>query len=211
MEGMNYKKSSSHRPVVQGLDSGFSLLEMLIALAIMSLTSLALFQSIGTMLNVSDRAVRVSERTLEMAITRESMSQLVDGLVEDKDPLPERSLLGKPLSFSGVSANAIHSDGFENASFKVSLDSGEQSTKSLVYGTGAQSWVLETGLPPGSYFEYLGRDNTWYKQWPQAEQPALIPNVDDILDELVILKLPRAIRLTMGAGQRKHIFVVGRY
>ena len=43
-------------------DLGFSLLEMLIALSVISLTSLALFQSIGTMLNVS--AVSYTHLTL---------------------------------------------------------------------------------------------------------------------------------------------------
>ena len=75
-------------------EAGFSLLEVLIALAIMSLTSLALFQSMSRMLYISDRAIDVSEQSLENAVSNLTIRQLVDGLVPSWSIKPEDSFLG---------------------------------------------------------------------------------------------------------------------
>lgn len=201
-----YKKQEDN--IADG-EAGFSLLEMLIALSIMSLTSLALFQSIGAMLNISDRAVDVSERKLDKMIVREAMEQLVDGLITDWEDRPEESFIGKPLSFSGVSANAVHTDSNNNATFKVSLQRGNQETQSLFYEAETGDWVIETGLSGGVYFEYLGRENTWHRKWPPDKKPTL--ETQDALRELSVLHLPLAIRLKAQSGRQQFIYVVGRH
>ena len=190
-------------------DLGFSLLEMLIALSIISLTSLALFQSIGTMLNVSDRAVQSSERALEGVILSQSVAQLVNGLVADWDVESQDSFKGQASTFSGVSASAIHSVVNENVAVSLSFEEGSNSDKVLVYETKTEKWILGTGFSPSSNFEYMGRDRVWHRQWPPVEKPTL--NTQDILSQTDTLRLPQAIRVNEGADLRKYVFVVGRY
>ena len=58
-------------------DRGFSLLETLFALVIMSFASLALFQSTSAMLSLSDRAVSAAERTLDGALDRRAIGHWI--------------------------------------------------------------------------------------------------------------------------------------
>ena len=174
-------------------DAGFSLLEMLIALAIMSLTSLALFQSMSRMLYVSDRAIEVSEQSLESAVSNRTITKLIDGLVPAWSLRPEDSFTGQRQRFSGVSANAIHSTATENADFTLSLSVVDDEKGRLIYEAQNLSWVLATKLEETAYFEYLDKKNIWHPQWPPVK-PIQTPT-DIALIELELVKLPQAIRL----------------
>lgn len=193
----------------EGFESGFSLLEMLIALAIMSLTSLALFQSISTMLSVSDRAVSVTERTLEGAIAQRTVSRLIDGLVPQWSDLPEDSFSGGAHAFSAFSAGAIHLTTNENAEFTLSLLNDGEGEKSLVYKTKTENWILETGFPITAHFEYLGPENIWHEAWPIVKKPSL--NEDEFLSNLRVIKLPQAIRLNSSPEHQGNYYRVGRH
>ncbi len=59
---MNIQPHIAHAPLKT---NGFTLLETLMALAIMSIISLAMFQSLGQMLAVSDRAVKIGNESLD--------------------------------------------------------------------------------------------------------------------------------------------------
>jgi len=190
-------------------EAGFSLLEMLVALVIMSLTSLALFQSIGTMLYVSDRAVQVSEDAVEMTISHRTMSRLIDGLVPAWSSNSEDSFSGQRLSFSGMSANAVHSNSDENASFTLSLQIHEGIETTMVYEAQNVNWTLATTVAGAFYFEYLDKKNIWHEQWPPTEKQA--PASEDIFSQLEVIKLPKAIRLNHLDGNHKAVYVVGRY
>jgi len=193
----------------EGLELGFSLLEMLIALAIMSLTSLVLSQSIGTMLSVSERAVSASERTLEVVIERHTMSKLIDGLVPQWGELTEGSFSGRPQAFSALSANSISSSNVENAEFTLSLQRLDGRGKILVFETKVTNWIVESDLPDTAYFEYLGPENTWHKNWPIAIRLNL--NEDNPFSNLQLLSLPQAIRLNSSSSDKNQLYVVERH
>lgn len=190
-------------------EAGFSLLEVLIATAIMSLTSLALFQSMSRMLYISDRAIDVSEQSLENAVSNLTIRQLVDGLVPSWSIKPEDSFLGRRQSFSGVSANAVHSMKRENVGFTLSLRRDESEGHNLVYEGQNLSWILEKDLEETAYFEYLDKKKVWHPQWPPAKP--ITPPSEIALLEVELIKLPQAIRLSQSPNGQKALYVVGRH
>jgi len=85
------------------MTTGFTLLETLIALAILSIASLAMFQSIGTLLQVSDKAVSASERTVDKSLDRLALITLMSEIVPHWNDQADMAFTGTDVEMSGVS------------------------------------------------------------------------------------------------------------
>lgn len=180
-------------------DAGFSLLETLFALAIMSLASVALFQSTSSMLRLSDRAVKAGERTINSALDRLAVKRLLgaimpswpnsDEVVFTGDGRKLTALSGAPLSVAPTGPHPIF----------LTLSDNGNGTQSLLYSTPRDNpeaqdvWPLMEGLSASTRFEYMGVDQNWYRDWP----PSTKPNRGFFSDaELLPAKaLPEAVRL----------------
>ncbi len=187
-------------------DDGFSLLETLFALVIMSLASLALFQSTGVMLQLSERAVKAGERTLNDSLDRRALGHLIDGLIpawpENKDSV----FTANAHRVSGLSTGALSIISERPVHFTLTLDS---KTNSLIYRAGAtdaltakhgkDGWVLIDRMPDGARFEFMGVDQNWHSVWP----PKIEPTRGFFDDAQYIGKapLPIAVKLVSGDGQ----------
>ena len=86
-------------------EEGFTILEVLVALVIFSLTSIALFQSLSSHFVVSERVTQTSELMIETMLSRRTLSEVVENLVPiwDKD---SSSLEGNSISFSSQAIEA---------------------------------------------------------------------------------------------------------
>jgi prepilin-type N-terminal cleavage/methylation domain-containing protein len=150
--------------------SGFSLLETLLALAIMSVASLALFQSTTTLLRLSDRTVNAALKAQDVAVMQKSFSELVKGLVPAWSNKKEGHFIGTSGYFSGLTRAPLHTLKIGIAPFTLKLETGVD-TASLVYQSEDTQWVLKSLRANEAKFSYLGEDNRWRSSWPPAQTP----------------------------------------
>lgn len=173
------------RPSRQGYKSeaGFSLLETLIALAILSFVSLTLFQSSATLLSVSDRAVKSGERTLDGALNRLAFARVIDGIVPHWPEHADTAFIGSKTKMSGISTENLNSETGTLTPFTLQItqtgDEASLDNASLIYTTDALSWPMDVKLPRNAHFSFLARDQQWYDKWPLDKMAGTGFSVDD--------------------------------
>lgn len=188
------------RPLTYTIDepndqSGFSLLETLFALAIMSLASVALFQSTSSMLSLSDRAVKAGERTVSSGLDRLAVRELIDGLLPPWPYETDRIFIGEPAQFRGQSTAPLSANNTGAEIVTLSLISQATGGLRLDYSSAKapEGWTIMSALPDGTRFEYMGIDHQWYSKWPPQDKPGRgFFNEDELLP---LPALPQAIRL----------------
>lgn len=200
-------------PSLQGKENdgsaGFSLLEVLVALAIMSVASLGLFQSLSSMLEVSNKSVRYTEDTLNNAIIDRTLSKLIRGLVTEWPDGPDSPFKGSELEFEGLSTRAIEETDFAMTAFTLQLRSDQEGRLNLVYSSAEREIYLARDLPDSSHFLYRYRNESWSDVWP------LPPSRDTTeLEELLPYEnkaLPAAIALKSSGAAIEWIYRVDQY
>jgi len=156
----------------QELEEGFSLLETLIALAIMSLTSLVLMQSTSSMLSVSDKASRVSGDIVEQTIARKIYKQIVGGLIPSWSHNEEIKFVGTANEFSGLSAHIPSEAEYTFGRITVSLQpKGDSVTGLTVISPNSQAYELAKFEAGEVSFEYMSEDQIFYPFWPPETKP----------------------------------------
>jgi len=151
-------------------ERGFSLLEMLMALAIMSFASLILFQSVGTMLRLSEKAVAAADRTLEDIASRKSLSYLVDGIVAAWPESEAEMFKGTADAFSGLTAASPVLLKPKIESFNLYTNKKQSGGVNLIYTSGGQDMTLyESPTTARVAFTYMAHDLKWYETWPPEE------------------------------------------
>lgn len=188
--------TSSKQAQTPPTDQGFSLLETLIALAILSLASMALFQGTSTLLRVSNKAISIGENTLDHVITTQSLHNLAAGIMAVRGG--QGKFNANTVQFSAMSSNGLLNHDGELEHFTLRLIRDAQNGRTLIYQpsayqSGPTQIPLLTGLDSSVQFSYLGLDQKWYGIWP-PKSPPIPPNTKNI--ELITMPLlPQAIRL----------------
>jgi len=183
-------------------DSGFSLLETMIALAILSIASLVLFQSTGSMLRMSDRSVKVGENIIDHALRRGHVETLVTQLVPSWSHGEEPAFIGDEDQFSGISRMISQANKSHFSHFTLQLDGDSDGKLKLNLQLNDEVWSLQAGVLEGSKFNYLTPTNVWVSKWPPDTKHQKYRKVGD-KDFLAQydLKLPTAIRLVDSEGR----------
>ncbi len=176
-------------------ERGFSLLETLFALAIMSIASLALFQSTSSMLSLSDRAVKAGERTVNKSLDRLAISRVIDGMMPHWPHQPGTAFEGQSRALRGLSSAPLSANMGGPELVMLRLQAGKNGQETLIYSpeNTQESWEIMTGLPPGARFEYMGIDQEWYAIWPPEVTPERGYFDDGKLQRTPAL--PQAVRL----------------
>lgn len=183
---------------------GFSLLETLFALVIMSFASMALFQSTSAMLSLSDRAVAAAERSVDRALDRRALGDVLKSLVPHWPEQADTAFIAGPTELRGVSSAALSDRTGLNAFVMrlvrddTRLDQYRLRYQNLNDVDDAPLWTLSEGLPSDTRFSYLGLDNRWYQNWPPQQTP-VTPYFNDarFIDPPA---LPLAIKLESGVS-----------
>ncbi len=145
-------------------------METLLALAIMSVASLALFQSTATLLRLSERTVNAALNVQDVAVMQKSFTALVRGMVAAWPKDDEDAFVGTSSGFSGLTRTPFHTLDIGLTRFSLSLD--HDLVKSLlVYRSGDTEWILQNFSISNEQFSYLGEDNVWRQSWPPEETP----------------------------------------
>ncbi len=172
-------------------------METLLALAIMSVASLALFQSTTTLLRLSERTINAAQRAQDAAVMQKSFIGLVEGIVPGWPKDKADVFTGDRAGFSSLTRAPLHTLEPALRRFALVLESDGRSS-SLIYQSGDTRWVLKAFPYPQATFSYLGENNLWYPAWPLAQTPEA-GEFDDakFIDPPA---LPLAIRLEVGAS-----------
>ncbi len=189
---VGYKTASFSQKVRRG-ESGFSLLEVLVSLALISVTTLLISRTITDQFALSQRIEKTNHLTLEAWSHRQVFSETVGAVVPTwPESETDVSFKGTAKRFEGMTASPqlFQSNGL--TSFRFSIENTD-----LVYVEGEARIVLAT-LPAEASFSYLGSDHSWYDQWP-AETPIDFGQFDDS-SEYEAPELPVAIRLQCLSG-----------
>jgi len=206
----------------QNSEDGFSLMETLIALAIMSVASLALFQSTSSMLSLSDRAVRAGEKALDQALDRHSLRVLLSSLVPNWLENSDEAFTGGGDIMRGVSSAALSEHiGLTPFILRLVPSANQQGRYDLTYEhvdnvkpkrstlqkqskRGGVTWALWSNLGVDTRFTYQGLDGRWYKKWPPDQIPVKPYFNDAQFIEPPVL--PQAIKL-QGKDDRIYLIV----
>lgn len=149
-------------------DKGFTLLEVLVALAILSLTTVALFQSIGSHLAISERINKSSEAAIYDIITRATLSDIISNTVTVWD-VNQASIHGNRSKFTGKTAYGVKE---QFVPFKLEIVD-HANGKKLVYVTESVEWNVAMVLSENAKFIYLSKRGGMFDEWPQENIKAL--------------------------------------
>ncbi|HHL42268.1 MAG TPA: prepilin-type N-terminal cleavage/methylation domain-containing protein [Hellea balneolensis] len=201
---MNFNQTQSVGCVVGHGDQGsggFTLLETMIALALMSLTSLALFQSATALLRVSDRAVRIASTTIDESIERQTFMDIVSKLVPAWEEDAAHIFTGGPKGFSGLTAADPTAFSPRITPFEIKLVAKNETTpvNNVILYSAGQGMKIGSFETANLEFAYLGNDGIWRQSWPPETPPS--SGFYDDYKYMDVPQLPLAIRLgTSGKG-----------
>ncbi|MCA8903697.1 MAG: prepilin-type N-terminal cleavage/methylation domain-containing protein [Rhodobiaceae bacterium] len=145
-------------------DSGFSLIEVLVALAITSVIAMLVFSSLTGQLRQAD-AVRSSTEKL---FQNESARRLLDAIVSQTVPAwadePDKAFQGTPQEVYAVAAVSLFETTPKLQKYSLSLTNRGLSSV-LTVRTDEGSWEMG-GISENAEFRFLGNDGAWYANWP---------------------------------------------
>ncbi|WOR15372.1 prepilin-type N-terminal cleavage/methylation domain-containing protein [Hyphomonas sp. FCG-A18] len=183
----------THRP-----SAGFSILEMLVALAILSLTSLILFQTVLSQAALTSRIENASLRSGQELIRRSSFKTVVSGLVPTwPEEEADIEFAASPELLRGMSTSNLTGgvSGLHRVTFRL-----EGNPSRLIYSGPEGEIELQT-FSELATFSYLGLDNNWYGTWPPDTAPDFGPFDDSGHPQYEIPPLPVAVRIRTVTGQ----------
>lgn len=173
---------------------GFSLLELIASLAIVSLVSAALFQSMAAWMRLSARAGAAADETLTSIAGQQMFDRAVGGMTFAWPEETNAQFIGAADGFSGLSRSPLQGLFPQLSVIQFSVRSPRPGEKGgIIYTSGAADWTLQE-FDGRATLSYLGEDGVWRPSWPPASNPEPGPFAD--ADYYAIPKLPAAIRLS---------------
>jgi len=203
-DGRGPRRRRCAAAAVKGLwrERGLTLVETLVGLALLSLISMAMFQSITIWLLLSTQTSMHAQGAVSGAISSQQFQWVVRGLTPAWPEEDEKIFSGTPRGFSGISRRPLESasPGMGVISMTVEIDGGEAK---LTYRSGDLSWpFLRASIREGA-FTYLAADGTWRQEWPPETSPEAGPFDDAIFAPTPQLPLAIRFEYTMQTGDKK--------
>ncbi|NJM34748.1 MAG: prepilin-type N-terminal cleavage/methylation domain-containing protein [Rhodomicrobium sp.] len=181
---------------------GFSLFELIVALAIVALASAALFQSANQWWRLSARSAAAADSALSAVADQIMFQRVVRGLIYAW-PEEEQLFTGAPNAFSGITRTPLHALAPDIA--PVTLAILEGINRRLVYQAGGFEWTLKDLGQGRADLSYLGADNVWRSSWPPEQNPEPGPFNDAAF--YATPQLPLAIALTISAPGGSEVWI----
>lgn len=164
----------SKRPASEVLakpsEAGFSLIEVLVALAIASLVSMLILGSLRQQYQLIDRVQNASVEALDLKARTRLLSNVITNTVQAWPEAEDEQFLGSSDEISGVSGETIFGVQPSLRPYSVTLAPFDQG-RTIRLLTPEGDWELGT-VPLDAKFEYYGHDGVWYGAWPADIPPA---------------------------------------
>lgn len=197
---------------------GFTLLEMLVTLALLAMVSALLWQAMGQVLRVERLLQRSGVDGQLDTVRREWIRSLIEASLVEQSGAPRR-FAGDDRQFSLASAEALHLPGLNDRHLQLRVESdaaGELHRLVLAEmapAAGAELAGRATGNTKGiellswrgrfNGIRYLDAGGMWQSQWPlpPAFVAAANASEDDLLraQRAALPRLPRAVWLDLGS------------
>jgi prepilin-type N-terminal cleavage/methylation domain-containing protein len=194
---------------------GFTLVEMLVTLALMAMISALLWQALQQVLRVEGLLQRSGVDGQLDIVRREWLRGLIQASLVEQTGAP-RQLQGDGQQLTLVSSEALNLPGLKAERLQIRLDTDPQSGRQRLWvgeapaldafaqglrATAAPVEVLAWRGKPGA-IRYLDAGGQWFDQWPPppAAQLAAVTGEDDAMRaaRAAVPRLPRAILLDLG-------------
>lgn len=183
---------------------GFTLTEVLVTLAITSLATLSLFQSMSMWVTISAKATQAAERAIAGTVQESQIRTIVSGLTSGWPEKQEEVFIGKKNFFSGLTTNQLHLESPSLEVVTIEIENLPDETK-INYLAKQTAWTMRSVPVARAEFDYLGADGKWYEAWPPAINPEPGPFSDASL--YLTPQLPLAVRLSITAETNTEILI----
>lgn len=157
--------------------AGFSLVEVLVGLAIMAAIAILIFSSLLSQVQQADIIRSSTRQAFETVAARRLVETVVSSTIPAWSEDQEGAFRGQADTMSGTGAFSLFGPVARLQSYSLRLRQAGQDGQLLDIVTEEGSWTLQ-GIPPAASFRYLGWDGVWHTSWP-LEMPR-----DADLDEL---------------------------
>lgn len=203
MTVQNQRPRGANRPLhghVFSYQSGLSLVELLVALAITALISAVFLQAMQGLTRSATRSASAADRAVATGLSQSQFSRVVAGITPQWPDRDDGRFVGDRSGFSALTRAPLDE---EQSAFKqitmalVPKDAGT----TLIYRSKDVAWTV-TDFRDGSVrFDYLAADGTWYDVWPPSAPPNLTTFEEDARF-LQVPSLPSAIRVRAQTGRQ---------
>lgn len=171
--------------------SGYSLIEVLVTLAITAIVSSLIFASLATQVRQIETVEEATGRILDNTARARMVEEIVSNTIPAWPEQTELQFRGTGTTLSGLSTHALLERTSRLQPYRLQLlQSGESATLSVATSEG--EWLL-TGFPAAASLRYLGPDGLWYGEWPPPERPAA--TLQEIEDSLRNKSLPAMVAI----------------
>lgn len=179
-------------------EDGFTLIEVLVTLALFSVISLVLFDIVSTQYRVQDRTRELTTSVIESQAVKQSFYEIVGQMLPQWRE-GEPGFIGTSQQFAGISTGSQLTNASAPFTFKMELRNNRQN---LNYTERDVSITMKYFSEPAS-FSYLGADGVWLTHWP-PETPPDGGRFNDA-EHYTTPPFPRAIRITTENNEHLHI------
>ena len=147
---------------------GFTLLEMLVVMILVSLISATLIQAMGYIFDIQQRAGNQTWRMQEKSMSEDWFRQTVEGLQPD-DQDGKNKFMGDDHQFSGLTTNSLTENygGLSPFSFSLHHDYQSGSTR-LAYGAKDDDPAILFWNDEAIKFVYIDAKGDPHDSWPPA-------------------------------------------
>jgi general secretion pathway protein J len=155
-------RSPRHRDSISGVVRGFTLMEMLVTLVLISFATMLMFQMLGSYRVANDRVRGQAGSIDRHALFQEWFRDSVHGLYA----APNLHFVGDPAQFSATTLNPLYATEGSPTPIEWSLRAGEDGSAEIVYTEeGREQWRLPLqgrGEVEFAYFDAEWREtDTW--------------------------------------------------
>jgi len=187
---------------VKKLPSGFTLLELVVALAIFALISVFAYRALDLVLDTRAKVTAEGKKwrdiTLLFARLEQDLSRLANRSVRDSRDLPAPALLGEPVAvgeddaqFAFTRMGLEGQSGVLNDVQRLGYRLRDGKVEMLVWPVLDQAPrtrpEVESVLSGVKAMEirYLGAEGTWWPRWPKPGAPGELPRALEVTLELM--------------------------
>lgn len=186
-------------------NNGFTLLEVLVVLVLLSLISTLAFEILHQTANLRNQFLDTLDELQQGVIREHWFRSSVSALTPDYPPEKEvvyqarKSYVfqGTETEFYGLTLTALDNDGGIPTPFGWQLELKENETILRYRNSEEQWWEIMRWKGKEGKFFYQAKDNQWYKQWPPPEDKQAFEKLDEISKMIAVLDKPAQIPKTI--------------
>lgn len=194
MESRSVRKVSIGTALARGR-GGFSLIELLTALAITAIVASIFFQSIQSQMQLAAKVRGSAANALGRSVDYYRFQSVAGAMIAAWPGEAGAAFRGGPEGFSGVTRSPLRA-GPARLLVAIFALQREPDGVALTYDDGAANWVIARFPVADASLRYLGADGEWRPAWPPEENPDPGPYGDARF--FATPQLPLAVRIDAG-------------